>query len=283
MADLTFGIDISVYQTNDAANPKFLFDPLLALEKSVNFAFIRASIGTAKDNAVDKFAKSFSAAKMPHGFYHFLRSDVSYQTQADRFIETIKQFEFQLPPVCDVEHNGVGLEMTKAFFGRVTSKLGRSMIIYSSPGFWNGLRGVDKATWALEYDYWVAHYVTLKFPVYGVPDNVINSTKFPAGLSPWKQAGKPWKFWQFCASGDGEFYGGDYARHTNKTSLDLDVFNGDLQAFNAYIGKTTPISDPITPPPPLNGADLAALENQFYLLSLRVKNIEDHLKGFRLP
>ena len=250
MGDLTFGIDYSVWQTNDAANPTYLFDPAQAKEKGVEFAFIRASNGAAKDNAVDKFAPAAEKAKLPHGFYHFLRPDVSYITQADKFLSVIANFKYELPPVCDVEQAGLGLDIVKSWCGRVASKLGKKPIIYSSPGFWNKLLGVANADWALEYDYWVAHYSPkLSYPVYGIPDAIENSTTSPTPLLPWSKNAKAWKFWQFCAAGDGEFYGGDYAKHTDKTALDMNAYNGSLVQFEKEFGID------MTPPPP---TDLAA-------------------------
>lgn len=276
MANMTFGIDISVWQSNDAGNPTYTFDPFIAKEKGVQFAFIRASIGSSQDNAVDKVAADFERANLPHGFYHFLRSDVSYITQADKFVSVIKDFDYQLPPVCDVEHAGLGLEIVKAWCGRVSSKLGVKPIIYTSPGFWNGLTGVDKATWALDYDYWVAHYLNLSYPVYDIPDAVKNSTTYPTPLKPWSLNNKPWTFWQFCAAGDGEFYGGDYAKHTDKTALDMNAFNGTLAEFNAKFNLTEqpdiPTDPPVVTPPELpdnTDIDARILSLQLDMLELR--------------
>jgi GH25 family lysozyme M1 (1,4-beta-N-acetylmuramidase) len=242
--EYTFGIDYSVWQTNDAKNPTYLFDPVIAKSKGVQFAFIRASNGSAKDNAVDKFAPAIEKAGLPHGFYHFLRPDVSYITQADKFLSVIKDFNYQLPVVCDVEQAGLGLDIVRSWCGRVASKLGKKVIIYSSPGFWNKLIGVDKAEWALEYDYWIAHYADVSYPVYGIPDAVKNSTTHPTQLLPWSKNGKAWKFWQFCAAGDGEFYGGDYAKHTNETALDMNAYNGSLEQFKAEYGIDVVPEDP---------------------------------------
>ena len=267
--ELTLGIDISVWQTNDAKNPTYLFNPVIAKEKGVQFAFIRASNGSAKDNAVDKFAPAFEKAGLPHGFYHFMRPDVSYITQADKFVSIIKDFNYQLPPVCDVEQVGLGLDIVRSWCGRVASKLGKKPIIYTSPGFWNNLLGVERADWALEYDYWVAHYMKLSFPVYGIPDEVENTTSYPTQLLPWSKHGKAWKFWQFCAAGDGEFYGGDYAKHTDKTSLDMDVYNGSLAQFEKEFGITEQPEAPIDPPLTDPTIDQRILSLQLDMLSFK--------------
>ena len=254
MNKFTFGIDISHWQTNSAQSPQYFFDPFIAKDKGVQFAFIRASDGTRKDNAFDHFAPSFNQAGIPWAPYHFLRpqSQYSYISQVDKFIEYIKPYDYQLRPVLDVEADGLGFELVKAWCGRLESKLGLKPIIYTAPNPWNRYAGVDKATWALEYDYWVANYFSsLKFPVYDIPEIVLNTTTMPTELMPWAKAGKPWTFWQFCASGDGEFYGGDYAKHTDKTSLDMNVFNGTYDQLAAKFGLTD--QEPGTPEPPTLG------------------------------
>lgn len=235
---MILGCDISVWQTNDAQNPTYFFDPFLAKEKGMEFAFIRASSGSLIDKAVNKVAPRFEQAKLPFGFYHYIFPDISYITQADKFLSVVNQYDYQLPLVVDVEQTGVGLDIVRLFCGRVASKTGKKMIIYTRGNVWNEFIGVKNATWALEHDYWVAHYMKVSFPVYGIPSAVQLTTTYPTQLEPWKSHGKPWTFWQFCASGDGEFYGGDYAKHTDKVGLDMNVFNGTLEEFNAKFGIT---------------------------------------------
>jgi GH25 family lysozyme M1 (1,4-beta-N-acetylmuramidase) len=236
------GTDISIYQTN-SQNPTRFFDPLIARKKGMKFTFIRASNGVAKDNAVDTFARTFADANFPHGFYHFLRHEVSYSTQADNFVNIVKDFDFDLPVVADVEDMGLGLEFIKSWCGRVSSKLSKDVIIYSSPSFWNGLQNVKQATWALEYKYWVAHYLNVSYPQYVIPETI--PFGYPQALEPWASNGKKWTFWQWCAKGDGEFFGGNYS-HNENVALDMDVYNGSEAEFLAEfdIGDVTPDPDP---------------------------------------
>lgn len=253
MNNFTFGIDISHWQTNSAQSPRYFFDPFIAKDKGVQFAFIRASDGTRKDNAFDHFAPEFNKAGIPWAPYHFLRPQAhySYISQVDKFIEYIMPHEYQLRPVLDVEADGLGLELAKQWCGRLESKLGVKPIIYTAPNPWNTYTGVENAAWALEYDYWVANYFTsLKWPVYDIPEIVLKTTTMPTQLQPWKKAGAPWAFWQFCAVGDGEFYGGDYAKHTDKTGLDMNVFNGTYEQFTRKFGLGQ--QDPQEPEPPVS-------------------------------
>ena len=249
-----FGIDISYWQTDYAPSPSRWFNPEIAKEKGVQFAFLRVSDGAFKDTAFDRFAETFNKAGIPVGFYHFLRphSWVSYITQADKFLERIKPHKFQLPPVLDVEASGLGLDIVRQWCGRVSSKLGVKPIIYTAPNPWNTYTGVANATWVLEYDYWVANYMKLSSPVYGIPDSVANSVNFPTPLLPWSKHDNPWTFWQYTASGNGEHYGGDYdPRYVEKVGLDLNCFNGDLESFNKKFNLTaTPPTEPEEPPIP---------------------------------
>ena len=257
------GTDISIWQTNDASNPTRFWDARVAKPKGMSFGIVRASIGSAADKAVAEHVKRFNQAGLPVGCYHYLRSDVSYITQADKYLETVKAFDLQLPHVCDVEHTGVGLEIVKAWCGRVVSKTGKPVIIYTSPGFWNSLTGVKTATWALDYRYWVAHYLSsaqgVAYPVRGIPDAVYSTPVRPTPLQPWASNGKSWTFWQFCAAGDGEYYGGDYS-NTTQSALDMNVYNGDAAQFvlDFGIGAIPPVEIPPVELPDLPDTALSA-------------------------
>jgi len=232
------GIDISMWQTNDADNPQYFFDPKVAETKGVQFAFIKASERMSKDPAVDHFGNSFADTSIPFGFYHFARPSAygsNPAQQAEYFWNIIKDHKWTIPPVLDVEKDGVGLSFIKMFMETLEKLLpdGIIPILYSSPGFLGGLQGLEHAHWIKKYPLWAANYFSAhSFPVYHIPDNVINSTTLPVVPKPWDT----WTFWQYAQVGDGEFYGGDYAKHTDKTGLDMNVFNGDLMEFQEFIG-----------------------------------------------
>lgn len=257
MGDLTFGIDISFYQASTGLTPRRFFDPVQAKANGVNFAFIKASERMATDNAVETFARTFADAGLLHGFYHFARpaeAGASALDQANYFWSVIKDYyddlEGTLPPVLDVEKDGVGLSFIKVFLERIYELSGRRPILYTSPSFWDDLSASENALWILDYPLWLANYFTrLTWPVYGIPDVVKNATKMPTLPDPWKKKGYDWKFWQYTAGGDGHYYGGQYNVQA-ATGLDLNVYNGSLfdllTEFNVESGSS---NDPVVDDP----------------------------------
>ena len=258
MGNLTLLVDISKWQTNDAESPQHFFDPVIAKEKGIQAAYLRIGYGRTLDTAVENFAESFEDAGLPYGFYHYaMPAGTTYGTalqQAEWFAEIAMLYDYKLVPMLDLEQDGVGLSYTKVWLERVAELCGCVPGIYTSPGFWNGLKDSENAVWAVEYPLWIANYFSsLKWPVYDIPDIVANSTTLPVVPDPWKKKGKTWSIWQFCATGDGEFYGGNYAKHTDEVGLDLDVFNGTYAELLETLGvgnfdETDP-EDPIVVDP----------------------------------
>ena len=240
---MILGIDISHWQTNDAKSPQHFFDPVIANDRGIEFAFLRSSDGTMDDTAFSTFAETFGRTGIPFGCYHYARPAGSvYGTalqQAERFWNLIKDTGFNIAPALDLECDGIGLSFAKVWLERIKALSGMTPIIYTSPGFWGSLRDSNNAVWAAEYPLWIAHYFSsLAFPQYGIPEKVINSTTLPTVPDPWKKKGKTWSIWQFCATGDGEYYGGDYAKHSeNQVGLDLDVYHGTLEELLNELGN----------------------------------------------
>jgi len=254
---MIFGIDISHWQTNDAKSPQYFFDPAVAKEKGVQFAYIRAADGIQKDTAFETFAQSFYEAGMPFGCYYYARpAGTTYGSataQADFFWNLIKDKKYTLPPALDLECDGVGLSYIKTWLERIKLLSGMTPIIYTREKFWSALKDSANAVWAIDYPIWLASYFYSmeKFPVYGIPDVVLNSTTLPVVPDPWKKKGKTWTLWQYCRYGDGEYYGGNYAKHTNETSLDLDGYRGTVEELIAELGGNSvpeiPDTEPETP------------------------------------
>ena len=242
----SFGTDISKYQTNDSGNPTRFFDPAVAKEKGIEFAFIKATGGILKDSAVDTFARTFTEARLPHGFYHYAYPTTTYTRQVDMFWDVIKDFHQDFPPVLDLEQSGVYLPFIQSFLGRLGDKCGKTPILYTRASYWNSLAGSDKASWVLKYPLWIANYKYTS-NTYGVPEEIENGTKTPAMPNIWVSTGTPYTFWQYSQSGNGEFYGGNYdPRYVEKVALDMNCFNGTKETMYARFG----IGSYVPPTPP---------------------------------
>ncbi len=244
------GVDVSLWNTDSAYSATRWFDPKIAKEKGVKFAFIKASEGKTKDPQVDKFAQLFADAGIPYGFYHFARPDPSYIIQADTFWNIIKNLGWSLPPVLDLERSGVGLSFTKAFLGRIGSKANVKPILYTSPGFWTSLSGYIEANWVKNYPLWVANYKHLPLPLRNIPKD-LGTPFIPPPFT-------NWTFWQFSPNGDGEYFGGNYnPRYENKVPVDLNVYNGSLEEMYAEFN----IGQEPTPQPPPNEDEFVRVVN----------------------
>lgn len=133
------GIDVSHYQgTIDwAAVSQHGSD-------SVQFAFIKATEGKFIDDHL--FARNLTLANqagIPAGPYHFYRPGNANTLQVRRFASQIKDAEFDLAPLIDVEVNS-GLDKVTFvnrlldFLELITEEFGRP-IVYTSENFYNEL------------------------------------------------------------------------------------------------------------------------------------------------
>lgn len=219
------GIDVSHHQG--------VIDWDLAKLNSINFAFMRTSFGLAEVDKDTQFKRNWAEAKrvgIPRGAYHFLLSYQSITAQARWFVELMDGDFGELPPVCDVEYwkrsdgkyeSNPTLAQIKQFCEKVKELTGKTSIIYAG-GYWKGFASAKDASWALEYDHWLAQYTTL-------------GSEIPC--KPWTT----WKFWQWSEKGAGALIG-------IKGNLDLDYFNGSLEDLEAYIGSEIP-QEPTDPQP----------------------------------
>jgi lysozyme len=175
------------------------------------FAFIKATDG---ETYVDPlFAQNWAGAKaagLLRGAYHFFRAEDDPQAQAQFFWQTVGTLGGnmgELPLVVDVEEsmeqsNSVVIANLASFLSSLQQASGRQPMIYTDPGFWNGL-----GTSAFGgYPLWVAEYG-------------VTAPTLPSGWA-------VWDFWQTSETGSVAGIQG---------SVDLDVFSGSLaelqQAF----------------------------------------------------
>lgn len=196
------GVDVSYYEGS--------IDWAALKKGGIDFAFIRVSDG---EHFVDpEFAHNWAEAKKEGviaGAYQFFRPEQDPIAQADLLLSHMGAMDADdLSPVLDVEvSDGVGAGTIVTRIGQWTahikSKTGRTPIIYTGPGFWNGLGTHQDGADTL----WVANW----------------GVSCPSMPSSWKS----WKFWQYTDSG-----------HVSGISggVDRDRFNGSLAALKAFAG-----------------------------------------------
>jgi GH25 family lysozyme M1 (1,4-beta-N-acetylmuramidase) len=268
----TFGIDLSFWQSNRGYAPQQFFNPFLAKERGVQFAFIKASERIGKDPSVEVFQQSFKEAGIPRGFYHFARysqlSGVDARSQARFFWNVIKEYDSELPPVLDLEDrtlvngNGIGMSWIQAFLYTLRDLCGRNPIIYTSDGYYSSIGKSNEAVskWITDFPLWIANYLSnsQQLPQYNryedSADFVASQITATKPLIPSIFKDKGWRFWQYSQIGDAYYYGGKYDFPT-RSGLDMNIYNGsveDLYAeFDIYgeAPEPPPVIDPPVEPP----------------------------------
>jgi lysozyme len=172
-------------------------------DAGIVFTFIKATDGmTYVDPTFAQNWQEAGAAGLLRGAYHFFRAEDDPQTQATWFWQTVGS-PGELPLVVDVEETmgqpaSVVVANLTAFLASLERLTGKQPMIYTDPGFWNGL-----GTSAFgSYPLWVANY--------GVAQPTL-----PAGWT-------LWDFWQHSESGQVAGIAGP---------VDLDVFSGPASAL----------------------------------------------------
>ena len=194
----------------------------------VAFSFIKASQGTSYTD--DTFARNWTETRrndVMRGAYHFFCPKMNGTDQADHFLGVMGAMEpDDLPPVLDVEScstavcgsacdwSGVscGTIATniQRFVDRVAAVTGRTPMIYTGVGSWDG--AVCGSTDFAELPLWVANYG-------------VTCPSVPAA----------WSDWQFWQTGDAGRVPGI------TTAVDMNVFNGDMAALRAFVGSAPPM------------------------------------------
>jgi len=223
-----YGIDISHWEES--------FDPDQADPGLIDFAIFKATEGVSW---VDQsFFDFYDAAlgKVPVlGAYHYLRSGVSGRSQADHFLATTDDLDLDIL-VCDFE--SANNTMNDAFvekaqeFGTFVKEWhpGARLLFYTNPSTYDSvvwpacmrLYGVDVFTQAPWDGFWVAQY-------YYSPS--------PDKLPSMPTNRKDWVLWQYSEAGSP-------AMHGTGGWCDQNVYNGNLNEFQAWIGG----GDPPQPP-----------------------------------
>ncbi|MBN4072608.1 hypothetical protein JYT74_01080 [Crocinitomix catalasitica] len=152
------GIDVSHYQENISWS---YVSNMKVHDDSVQFAFIKATEG---NKFVDeKFVRNSNAAsleRIEYGFYHYYDPALSAKKQADFFSSTIRDYNFTLRPVIDIEISGdlktyEVVDSIITFLDEVESLLGHRPIVYTYENFF--LENIDQLRMREEY-FWIASY-----------------------------------------------------------------------------------------------------------------------------
>ena len=200
------GIDVSYYQGD--------IDWSAVAGDGVEFAFVRVSDGTTfPDPNFAGYWSGSRAAGIVHGAYQFFRPAEDPIAQADLLLSTMGAMQpDDLPPVIDVEVNG-GLSSddvaaaVRQWVDHVQAAIGRAPIVYTGKYFWDdSVDATDLGTLPL----WHAQYTDASCPD-------ISST--------WSN----WAFWQYTSTGTIDGISGD-------GTVDVDVWNGDRAALDAFLG-----------------------------------------------
>jgi lysozyme len=201
------GVDVSRWQGNiDWKNLK---------AHGANFAFIKATDGG--DRLDPMFRKNWQGAKaagVRHGAYHFFFWCRSGESQARWFIRNVPREAGALPPVIDVEWTrsracpkrpspaNVRKKMG-AFMDALEAHYGQRPIIYTAPDFYeDNLQGAFP-----NHPFWLRAVAEHPSKVYG---------------------NRKWVFWQYSGTGLSKGVAG---------KIDLNVFNGDPQAWQNWLGR----------------------------------------------
>lgn len=220
------GIDVSVYQgTIDWTRVK---------ADGIQYAFIRVSNGTGTpDTRFDANWAGARAAGVRRGVYQYFRPSQDPVAQADLLLSRMGTLlPGDLPPVIDVEatDGASRVEMVAAvqkWLDRVEAGVGRKPIIYSGLYFWRDMVG-GGAEFA-DYPLWI--------PQYG--------PTCPTLPPPWTD----WVFFQYSSTGSVDGITGN---------VDMDTFNGDAAALDAFATPPAPPAPDAGPPPmPVPDAGMA--------------------------
>lgn len=201
---VTKGVDVSVYQGNVNWGT--------AHGTGLGFAIARISDGTGtNDNTFPGNWAGIKNAGMIRGAYQFFRASEDPVAQANLVINAVGTLgNGDLPVTADVEVSdgqsaATMVSKLQTWLQHVEAGTGKKPMIYTSPGLWSSLTGNSTAFGA--YPLWVANWG-------------VNCPSLPAGWS-------NFVFWQYSDSG---------SVNGIPATVDLDEYNGDLAALQAFAG-----------------------------------------------
>ncbi|MFN3491648.1 MAG: GH25 family lysozyme, partial [Anaerolineales bacterium] len=227
MAERVIGTDVSFYQ-DDPQTPQGI-DFVKMRQYGAAFAIIRAGQNLWIDRDFKVNWREAKAAGIPRGSYWFYDSRADPKKQAELWVSLFNGDTGELPLWADFEDNYkgqfAGWKHWYNFIERLKELLPSKEIgVYTAYYYWQENTvsvGIPSASlnYFKQYPLWVANY--------GVANPLIPK--------PWTT----WTLWQFTDNGDGFPYG------VESKNIDLNYFNGDIEAFYQRFGIShTPIPNP---------------------------------------
>lgn len=128
---------------------------------SIQFVYIKATEGSDfRDSRYDRNAEGFAKGGMNYGFYHYYIPHESAEEQALFYCETVKNYNFKLVPVLDIEVIGdltpkALVDSIGVFMNKVESVLETRPMIYTYSSFY---RDYLRNTTLKSELYWLASY-----------------------------------------------------------------------------------------------------------------------------
>ncbi|MCQ9163012.1 GH25 family lysozyme [Arthrobacter sp. STN4] len=239
------GMDVSGWQTSDAAHSISDVDWTDQWRMGARFVYIKATEGTSfRDASFSSQYVGASSVGMLRGGYHFARPDQSDgATQADFFTSNGGGWSADgktMPPLLDIENNPYGAECyglsasqivswISAFSKEVQARTGRLPMIYTNYYWWQDCTG-NSAAFTNQ---------PLHIAAYGTS-------------SPWIPGGWPnYSVWQYSSSGP--FAGDSNTWNGTQTSLNTFATNADSPA--------PPPASPLVNPSIVSTADMVAADS----------------------
>jgi GH25 family lysozyme M1 (1,4-beta-N-acetylmuramidase) len=206
------GIDISKWQR--------FFDPAVNPD-DINFIVLRVSYGLMKDEAYDKLVEAIQPVPI-RGTYHYFSSSSPWQTQADHFLDLVRDKGFHFHAL-DIES---GYNKKSAGFAQSAQKwlqyvadaTGQRVLLYTNPNIYNSWL-TPYGDWMADWPFWVAQYW-----------NEPHRDRDP-GLP---RGRKDWKFYQYSADVPPNRKGKEYG--VGSTNIDLNVYNGTVEELRSWLG-----------------------------------------------
>jgi GH25 family lysozyme M1 (1,4-beta-N-acetylmuramidase) len=227
------GIDYSWHQG------EMNFDKAAAA--GAHFGFCRAGSIDAKTGIpyVDyQFRRNAELApiRLLTGYYWYFRPQFSVELQMEFFCNLIRGKVMHLPPILDVEIAGPGLRnLAREALDLIHRETGWIPMVYTRGEFWRV--NVGLVYWAKNHRLIVARYTKLSHPWADSPKSLQ-----PPG---WDD----WTFWQWSA--DENRRGVEFGSNPLKGSkaIDLQWFNGDLEALRKFARLDGGDPFPVQPTP----------------------------------